>query len=268
MLTRLADVAESDPRARAALRAPRLLISGSAALPLREHQRIEALSDRRVLERYGLTETLVNTSQVPGAHHPPSSVGVPLPGVELRLLREDRSVIEVPPLGPSEIGEIAVRGKNVFTGYLHLPEATAQVLDSAGWFRTGDLATLESFPHSSEPVVRIVGRKATDLIKTGGYKVGAGEIESALLEHPKVQEAAVKGLPDPDLGEKIVAYVVLKSGVTAGQELGTSSEELRRTLSQWVAQQLAPHKRPREIHFLSELPRNAMGKIQKGKLSP
>ena len=120
-----------------------------------------------------------------------------------------------------------------------------------GWFFTGDLAT-----RAADGYWRIVGRRSTDLIKTGGYKVGAGEIEVALLEHPGVREAAVTGEPDPDLGERIVAWVVADG----------SSRPAERELIDHVAGELAPHKRPREIRFLDELPRNAMGKIVKQRL--
>ena len=147
------------------------------------------------------------------------------------------------------MGEIAVRGPNVFLGYLNRPDATAAVLDADGWFFTGDLATIDDAGH-----VRIVGRRATDLIKCGGYKVGAGEVEAALLEHPLVREAAVVGRPDPDLGERIIAFVVVSGTVEPKQ------------LEDHVAALTSPHKRPREVHVVTELPRNAMGKIVKSRL--
>ena len=144
---------------------------------------------------------------------------------------------------------MAVRGPHVFAGYLNRPDATAAVKDADGWFFTGDLAC-----RNAAGQVRIVGRRATDLIKCGGYKVGAGEVEAALLEHPAVREAAVLGAPDADLGERIVAYVVLS----------TPTEP--QALQDFVAAQLSPHKRPREVHVIAELPRNAMGKVVKSKL--
>jgi malonyl-CoA/methylmalonyl-CoA synthetase len=145
-----------------------------------------------------------------------------------------------------------VRGANVFLGYLNRPDATAAVLDGEGWFFTGDLACW-----SAEGYLRIVGRKATDLIKSGGFKIGAGEIEGALLEHPDVREVAVLGVPDEDLGERIVAYVVARDPVAPPDA---------EALSEFVASTLARHKRPRELRFVAELPRNAMGKVQKAKL--
>lgn len=137
-------------------------------------------------------------------------------------------------------------------GYLNRPEATAELMNQ-GWFSTGDLAVIEP-----DGVVRLVGRKATDLIKCGGYRIGAGEIEGALLEHPAIAEAAVLGAPDPDLGERVVAFVVLGVGQTVEDE----------ALIEHVAKLLSPHKRPREIRRVAALPRNAMGKVQKKHLLP
>ncbi|MEW6434710.1 MAG: AMP-binding protein [Myxococcota bacterium] len=247
MYHRLADAAETSPDLVRALRAARLLISGSAALPLRDHQRIHQLTGRRVIERYGLTETLINTAVRAGAEDEAGRVGPPVDGVELRLVDDARQPLDA--FDDATIGEVAVRGPNVFLGYLNRPEATAAVKDADGWYYTGDLAT-----RRADGSVRIVGRRATDLIKCGGYKVGAGEVEAALLEHPLVAEAAVVGRPDADLGEKIVAFVVTRGEVTSG------------TLIDFVAGQLSPHKRPREVHLVEALPRNAMGKVQKAKL--
>ena len=143
-----------------------------------------------------------------------------------------------------------MRGPNLFAGYLNRPEATEEAMRD-GWFFTGDLATV-----AEDGYWRIVGRRSTDLIKTGGYKVGAGEIEVALLEHPGVLEAAVTGEEDPDLGEKIIAWVVPDGDAPAEKDL-----------IDHVAGELAPHKRPREIRFLDELPRNAMGKVVKQRLN-
>ena len=251
MIHRLAEEAGEDEAVRAGLAAARLLISGSAALSLREHQRIAALCGRGVHERYGLTETLINCAVPASAAPEPGRVGPPLPGVELRLVDEGRG--EVTATDDQTIGEVAVRGPNVFAGYLNRPEATAAVLDGAGWFYTGDLAT-----RRADGSIRIVGRRATDLIKSGGFKIGAGEIEGALLEHPAVAEAAVLGAPDPDLGERIVAFVVARAGAPRPSEAA---------LAGWVAELLAPHKRPRAVVFVEALPRNAMGKVQKGALA-
>lgn len=246
MFHRLAEAAEHDEGLCEALRQPRLLVSGSAGLSLREHQRIQALTGRGVHERYGLTETLINCA-VPASHAPmPGYVGPPLPGVELKLVDEQRREIDAH--DDQTIGEVAVRSDAVFKGYLNREDATAAVLDEDGWFHTGDLAT-----RTGEGAIRILGRRSTDLIKTGGYRVGAGEIEACLLEHPSVREVAIVGVADDDLGQRIAAYVVLRPGQAEDQS----------ALSSFVAERLSPHKRPRDIHFMVELPRNAMGKVQK-----
>jgi malonyl-CoA/methylmalonyl-CoA synthetase len=244
MHRRLADAAEGDARIARALRRARVLVSGSAALPAREHARIQRLTGQRVVERYGMTETLMIASARVDGERRPGTVGVPLDGVEVRLEHED---------GDGAIGEIVVRGPNVFLGYLNRPDATAQALDGDGWFRTGDLAARDR-----DGLLRIVGRRATDLIQSGGFKIGAGEIESALLEHPSVAEAAVTGEPDDDLGERIVAWLVLADGAPA---LGPGEVE------DFVAALLAPHKRPRVVRVMDELPRTALGKVRKRELA-
>ncbi|MFC7617880.1 acyl-CoA synthetase [Actinokineospora soli] len=216
----------------------RLLVSGSAALPATDHARITATTGQRVVERYGMTETLMNCGVRADGERRPGTVGPALPGVEVRLADE-----------ADGMGEIEVRGPNLFLGYLNRPDATeAAFVD--GWFRTGDMAVVD--PDGS---YRIVGRRATDLIKSGGYKIGAGEIENALLEHPGVAEVAVTGEPDDDLGERIVAWVVADGDRPSADELADH-----------VAGLLAPHKRPRVVRFLDSLPRNEMGKVTKRAL--
>ncbi len=242
---RLLEAAETDPTLRAALAAARLLVSGSAALPTREQDRARALIGRGFVERYGMTETLISCAVRASEGARPGYVGLALPGVELRIVDDARVTIDV--RDDVTLGEIAVRGPHVFLGYLNRPEATAEVRDVDGWFYTGDLAAI-----ASDGAVRIVGRRATDLIKCGGFKIGAGEIESALLEHPAVREAAVLGVADADLGETIVAFVV------AGE-----IENLEASLVDHVARLLSPHKRPRRVVRVDALPRNAMGKVQK-----
>ncbi|MEV6474137.1 acyl-CoA synthetase [Streptomyces sp. NPDC051657] len=231
-----------------ALAGARLLVSGSAALPVHDHERIAAATGRRVIERYGMTETLMNTGIRADGAPRPGTVGPPLAGVELRLAEEDGTVLGE----PGAIGEIQVRGPNLFSGYLNRPDATAAAHTADGWFRTGDVGTVDE-----DGYVTIVGRKATDLIKSGGYKIGAGEIENVLLAHPGVREAAVTGEEDPDLGERVVAWVV-----AADPGSPPAAEEL----ADHVAAQLAPHKRPRTVHYLDALPRNDLGKIMKRSL--
>lgn len=250
MYHRIAETLPGDPELAKALSGARLLVSGSAALPVHDHERIAAATGRRVIERYGMTETLMNTSVRADGEPRAGTVGVPLPGVELRLVEEDGTPIAE--LDGESVGEIQVRGPNLFTEYLNRPDATAAAFTGDGFFRTGDMAVRDP-----DGYVRIVGRKATDLIKSGGYKIGAGEIENALLEHPGVREAAVTGEPDPDLGERIVAWIV-PSDPAAPPAL--------EALADHVAGRLAPHKRPRVVRHLDALPRNDMGKIMKRAL--
>jgi malonyl-CoA/methylmalonyl-CoA synthetase len=248
MYHRLADAAEIDPSVASALGGARLLVSGSAGLPAKTFKRIRAASGQEIVERYGMTETIMNTAVRADGERRPGEVGRPLPGIELRVVLD---VGADAPWDGETIGEIAVSGPNLFHGYLNRPDATAEVLRD-GWFWTGDMAT-----RAPDGYVRIVGRRSTDLIKSGGFKVGAGEIEGALLEHPAVSEAAVAGRPDEDLGDVIVAWVVLREGVDVPSF---------QVLSDHVAGLLAPHKRPRTVHYVPELPRNAMGKVVKQRL--
>jgi malonyl-CoA/methylmalonyl-CoA synthetase len=248
MYHRLADDARERPEIAEALRTARLLVSGSAALPANEHERIERLCGQRIVERYGMSETLMNTAIRASGDRRAGYVGPPLDGVEVRLLDDAGEVLDS--ADDETIGEIAVRGPNVFLEYLNRPDATAEALRD-GWFHTGDLAT-----RARDGYIRIVGRRATDLIKSGGFKIGAGEIEGALLEHPDVEEAAVTGEPDDDLGERIVAWIVPRPGASPTTD----------ALADHVAGLLAPHKRPRVVHLLQALPRNEMGKVQKRRL--
>ena len=248
MYRRLADAAAESRQLATALGGARLLVSGSAALPASEHARIEELTGRGVVERYGMTETLMNTAIHADARPAPGTVGPPLPGVDIRLVDDDGAVLES--ADDETIGEIQVRGPNLFLEYLNRPDATAEAMRD-DWFATGDMAT-----RTEEGYIRIVGRRATDLIKSGGYKIGAGEIEGCLREHPAVEDAAVTGEADDDLGERVVAWIVLRDGASVPES----------ELVDHVAGQLAPHKRPRDVHFLDELPRNDMGKVQKARL--
>ena len=249
MYHRLAADAEGNDELCRAFASARLLVSGSAALPAIEHERIERLTGQQIAERYGMTETLMNTGVRASGERRPGYVGPPLSDVEIRLVTDDGDPIDAS--DDETIGEIQVKGPNLFLEYLNRPDATREAMTD-GWFKTGDLAT-----RAPDGYLRIVGRRATDLIKSGGFKIGAGEIEGALLEHPAVKEAAVTGEPDPDLGERIVAWIVTREGEEASQD----------ELAGHVADLLTPHKRPRVVHFLDELPRNEMGKVQKKKLT-
>ncbi len=248
MYRRLRLAAEDDPQVAEALAGARLLVSGSAALPAAEHGAIERLTGQRIVERYGMTETMITIAARSDGPRKAGSVGVPLPGVSVRLVDENGHAL--PDRAPQTIGEIEVRGPTLFEGYLGLPDATREAYRD-GWFRSGDLALRDL-----DGSFRLVGRRETDLIKTGGYRVGAGEVEAALLEHPGVAEVAVTGEPDADLGQRIVAWVV-PSG-----DPRPSVEEL----VEHVAESLTAHKRPREVRFRESLPRSALGKVQKSRL--
>ncbi|MFJ6052561.1 AMP-binding protein [Streptomyces sp. NPDC092307] len=223
------------PEAATALAGARLLVSGSAALPTPVFRDLERSTGHRVVERYGMTETLITISGRAGGQVAPGTVGTALEGIATRLVTE----------AGAEIGELQVKGPTLFSGYLGRPDATAAAYTEDGWFRTGDIAAVDG-----EGVHRIVGRASTDMIKSGGYRIGAGEVENALLDHPRVREAAVVGVPDADLGERIVAFVVAEA-VSGGE------------LTDFVAARLSVHKRPREVRFIEAVPRNAMGKPQK-----
>ena len=234
----------ADPAAARALAPARLLVSGSAALPVPVFNGLAELTGHSPVERYGCTETLITVSTRADGDRRTGSVGLPLTGMQTRLAGEDGAPV---PHDGETCGSLQVKTPTVFEGYLNRPDATAESFTDDGWYRTGDAAVI-----GPDGMHRIVGRESVDLIKTGGYRVGAGEIETALLGHPGVAEVAVAGLPDADLGQRIVAFVV-----------GDASPE---ELIDFVAQQLSVHKRPREVRFVESLPRNAMGKVVKKEL--
>ncbi|OBB89656.1 acyl-CoA synthetase [Mycobacterium sp. 852002-40037_SCH5390672] len=234
----------ADETAARALRPARLLVSGSAPLPVPVFDRLDGLTGHQPIERYGASESLITLSTRADGERRPGWVGLPLTGVQTRVLDDDGGLV---PHDGETVGKLHVRGPMMFDGYLNRPEATADAFDADGWYRTGDVAVIDA-----DGMHRIVGRESVDLIKSGGYRVGAGEIETVLLGHPGVQEAAVVGMPDADLGQRIVAFVV---GSAAGDEL-----------IDYVAQELSVHKRPREVRIVDALPRNAMGKVLKKQL--
>ncbi|MEU4425844.1 AMP-binding protein [Actinoplanes sp. NPDC024001] len=233
------------PDAARALAGARLLVSGSAPLPAPVFDRLHTLTGQAPVERYGMTETLITISARAAGDRRPGQVGLPLPGVGTRLVDEAGAVL---PHDGVTIGHLQVNGPTLLDGYLRGGAvAPPELVD--GWFPTGDVATV-----GPDGWHRIVGRASTDLIKTGGYRVGAGEVEDTLLLHPAVREAAVVGVPHADLGEQITAFVV--AGPVTPEELIT-----------FVAERLAAHKRPRVVHLVDGLPRNAMGKVQKKLLT-
>jgi fatty acid CoA ligase FadD36 len=236
----------AQPSAARALADARLLVSGSAPLPQPVSDRLFALTGHRLVQRYGMTETLITLSARAGGPHWPGCVGTVVAGVRTRLADDDGHAA---PHDGESIGELQVRGPSLFAGYLNRPDATVAAYTADGWFRTGDAATI-----TADGVHRIVGRTSVDLIKCGGYRVGAGEVEDALLSHPGVREAAVVGVPHADLGQEIVAYVVADNA---------SADQL----IEHVAVHLSRHKRPRRVHLVESLPRNALGKVLKGQLT-
>ncbi|MFW0786486.1 acyl-CoA synthetase [Gordonia sp. CPCC 206044] len=238
----------AEPAAAQALSSARLLVSGSAPLPVPVFDAIHARTGHEIVERYGMTETMITVSTRVDGERRPGWVGLPLLGVDTRLREGDSDV----PHDGQSVGDLHVRGPMMSTGYLpSTVPATGTRIDlneswlDEGFFATGDVAVIDP-----DGMHRIVGRRATDLIKSGGYRIGAGEIETVLLGHPAVDEVAVIGVPDDDLGQRIVAYVV-------GERVRDSE------LIDLVSTELSHHKRPREIRFVEGLPRNAMGKVQK-----
>jgi malonyl-CoA/methylmalonyl-CoA synthetase len=234
----------------------RLCVSGSAPLPPAVFDRIAAGCGQRVLERYGMTETGMNTSNPYDGERRPGTVGRPLPGVELRLAPGGTG--GVPPTtaaaAAGERGEVLLRGPNVFSGYWRQPEATAAAFTGDGWFRTGDIGELDP-----DGYLRLVGR-ARDLIITGGLNVYPREVEDALLEHPAVAEVAVAGVTDEEWGEVVTAWVV-PAGASADRP---AADELM----EFSAERLARFKCPRRIVYVDALPRNALGKVLRHELRP
>ncbi|MEJ2540037.1 MAG: acyl-CoA synthetase [Gemmatimonadota bacterium] len=227
-------------------RACRLMVSGSAALPVPTLERWQEITGQRLLERYGMTEIGMGLSNPLRGERRPGHVGRPLPGVELRLVDEDGS-----PVREGVPGEIQVRGPTVFREYWRRSDATAEAFTADGWFRTGDRAVVE------EGDYRILGRNSVDILKTGGEKVSALEIEDALRLHPAVRDCAVVGVPDPDWGERVCAAVVLR------EEVPTAEPEAFRA---FLKERLAPYKVPKDVRLVDDLPRNAMGKVQKPRV--
>jgi malonyl-CoA/methylmalonyl-CoA synthetase len=220
----------------------RLMISGSAALPASIHEKWTELTGQKLLERYGMTEIGMALSNPFEGERRPGAVGVALPGVHVRLKSEKGDLVG----GEDEPGEIQVRGHSVFAEYWNRPEITAKSFDQ-GWFRTGDVAVLE------QGYYRIMGRSSVDIIKSGGYKLSALEIEAVLLEHPDISECAVIGVADETWGEAVAAAVVLIEGATL--ELGL--------LRDWCRERMSVYKIPHRLAVVDQLPRNAMGKVTK-----
>lgn len=223
----------------------RLMVSGSAALPVSVFEKWKKVSGQVLLERYGMTEIGMALSNPYRGERLPGRVGFAMPGVEVGIFNENGRL-----LGVEEQGEIRVRGKGVFLEYWGKPRETESVF-SDGWFKTGDIAFLERGGS-----YRILGRESMDIIKSGGYKISALEIEEVLIEHPLIEECAVVGVVDPDWGERVGAALVLREGLSIDLE----------ELCDWASDKLARYKLPTRLLLLSSLPRNSMGKVTKNRI--
>jgi malonyl-CoA/methylmalonyl-CoA synthetase len=229
-----------------ACRSLRLMVSGSAALPVSTLERWREISGHTLLERYGMTEIGMALSNPLRGERVPGSVGTPLPGVEVQLVEDGGK-----PVAPGTPGGIEVRGPAVFAEYWAKPDATREAFRN-GWFITGDTAVIEN------GIYRILGRTNIDILKTGGHKISALEIEEALRRHPAIAECSVVGIADAEWGERVAAAVVLSHGHALDLQ----------SLRTWARELLAPYKLPSRLLLLDTLPRNAMGKVMKPALAP
>ena len=219
----------------------RLMVSGSAALPVTTLERWRLISGHTLLERYGMTEIGMAISNPYHGRRVPGHIGMPLNGVEINLVDE-----EYRPVPAGEPGEIIVKGPNVFLNYWHKPDATSDAFTPDGWFKTGDIAVIE------DGYFRILGRMSVDIIKSGGYKISALEIEDILRVHDQIADCCVVGIDDDEWGELVAALIVPKQ-----QPIDISEIE------KWTRNKLPAYKIPRLYKTIDELPRNVMGKVTK-----
>ena len=241
----------------------RLMVSGSAALPVSTLARWKELTGQTLLERYGMTEIGMGLSNPLRAERRAGTVGQPLPGVDLRLVDERGE-----PVPPGEPGQIQVRGPQVFKEYWCKPDATRAAFRD-GWFVTGDQAVLE------DGYYKILGRRSVDILKTGGYKVSALEIEAVIREHPLIRDVAVVGVPDPEWGQRVCAACVTSHDEAVEAYAGSiepggsvrGEDVFAQELRAWAKERLAPYKVPTAFRFVDDLPRNAMGKVVKPDVS-
>lgn len=220
----------------------RLMVSGSAALPVTVLEKWLKISNHTLLERYGMTEIGMGISNPYAAERKPGHIGMPLPAVNVRLMDDAHKIIT-----NNEPGEIQIKGPNVFKEYWNKPEATAKAFTEDGWFKTGDIAVLENNYY------RILGRDSVDIIKSGGYKISALEIEEVLLSNPDITECSVIGIPNEEWGELVTAVLV-------GKNIDFDN------LNKWLRTKMPAYKVPRKYKLVNDLPRNAMGKITKNDL--
>ena len=220
------------------------MVSGSAALPVSTLEKWKQISGHTLLERYGMTEMGMAVSNPYEGERKPGHIGQALPGVIIRLVNEDNQLVE-----EGQSGEIQVKGPNVFQEYWNKPEATKASFTEDGWFKTGDIAAYENGAY------RILGRNSVDIIKSGGYKISALEIEETLRKYPSIKDCGVVGIPDDEWGE------VVGAGLVAQEEIDTKA------LTQWLKEKLPGYKLPRRFMMLEDLPRNVMGKVTKKALT-
>lgn len=239
---------EEQKKLTASLRKFRLMVSGSAALPVSVMEKWEVISGHRLLERYGMTELGMAISNPYLGERKAGFIGQPLPGVSVRLMDDGNQEITEEAKDGLGAGEIQVKGQNVFLEYWGKPEATAASFTADGWFKTGDISVLE------DGYYRILGRSSVDIIKSGGYKISALEIEEILRSHEAVKDCAVVGLPNDEWGELIAASVIT-NGTLEVQKL-----------SDWMRSKLPGYKVPRKYLLVDDLPRNAMGKVTKNEV--
>lgn len=221
----------------------RLMVSGSAALPISVMEQWHQISGHYLLERYGMTEIGMAISNPYEGERRAGHIGQALPGVEIRLVDESYNLVK-----EGEPGEIQVKGSGVFKEYWGKPEATVKTFTSDGWFKTGDIAQLDS------EYYKILGRDSIDIIKSGGYKISALEIEEVIRTHPHIKDCAVVGIPNPEWGELVVAALI--------SDIDFNSNEL----NSWLRDRMPAYKIPRQFIQLEDLPRNAMGKVTKNEL--
>lgn len=222
----------------------RLMVSGSAALPVSVMEKWKTISGHTLLERYGMTEIGMGISNPYHGERKAGYIGKPLPGVRVRLVDEQNQVVKT-----GQPGEIQVKGKNVFLEYWQRPEATQKTFTEDGWFKTGDVAVVE------KGYYRILGRDSIDIIKSGGYKISALEIEEVLRTHPAISDCSVVGVPNEEWGELVVAALMVKD-----------PEIDLKALNQWLRERMPAYKVPRHYKIIDELPRNAMGKVTKNDI--
>ncbi|KAL2650921.1 hypothetical protein R1flu_019049 [Riccia fluitans] len=244
--------AETQKASAHAARQLRLMMCGSSALPLPVMEQWEAVTGHRLLERYGMTEFGMGLTNPVRGERRPSFVGQPFPGIEIKIDDSDSDV--------KGVGELCLKSPSMFREYWRQPKVTKESFTEDGYFRTGDTVTIQ------DGYVKILGRTSVDILKVGGFKLSALEIEAVLLEHPVIAECAVLGLPDKDYGELMCAVIVppeakAKEAAAASEPVLTLKE-----LHKWAAEKMAPYKLPQKLYIWESMPRNALGKVNKKEL--